>query len=96
MQITLEIIDPTNAAQSRTVTVAMDQVPEPGDQIILADSYGTTAYRVRRQSWHIEVRREIYGEVTAHRVQIEPDAPSPAVAPSPSPAPKAKRTKAAA
>lgn len=93
MQITLEIPDPTNAAQSRTVTVAMDQAPEPGDQIILSDSYGTAAYRVRRQSWHIEVRREIYGEVSAHRVQLELDAPPDA--PAPTPAPKPKRTKSA-
>jgi hypothetical protein len=93
VQITLEIPDPTNTEQSRTVTVAMDQTPEPGDQIILADSYGSTAYRVRRQSWHIDVRREIYGEVSAHRVQLEPEVPAQPEAPAS--AAKARRTKPA-
>jgi hypothetical protein len=95
VQITLEIPEPANADQVRTVTVAMDQPPERGDQIILADAYGSIAYRVRRQSWHVEVRRDIYGEVTAHRVQLEPDVDPPALAAAAAPAAAATRAKRA-
>jgi hypothetical protein len=73
VQILLEILNEAAAGQPRIVTVAVDRLPECGDQIVLVDATGAVAYRVRRQSWRIGVRYDVYGEVTGHCVQLEPD-----------------------
>ena len=73
MQVTFEILDSDGTALPDTIAVNMDQPPSPGDQIVLTGPEGSVAYRVRRQSWQIEVRANAVGDVVGHNFQLESD-----------------------